>query len=565
MKTKKIIALYLTLFLTGIAVSGFPQGITNSGGYITGSSTSYIKFSGSSDMTLKSTTADRTTFGNMVVDFTGSGTYKLTLKDDSYLTVNGTLTMNDDFVLESTSSSTASLITGGSNTGNITVQRYLTEEKWHYVSPPISNATLDVFHFPSGHSDVYVKRWDEPNCQWVYMSTVTDPLNVEQGYAVWVDDNVVQDETIIFKGSLNSNVTSTFSLTYSLVATNSDTGWNLVGNPYPSALDWDQIPSGDKVNIDNTIYYWNPASGSGNYSYYVGSGTAPWTGGTSVNDGTKYIPAMQGYIVHCNNSAGGSIKMDNTARVHNSQAYYKNTDNYSNFLRLKATGNGYWDELIIRFFQGATEGFDTEFDAYKLFGLNAAPQLYSINGYLKQCVNTLPKVSDGLIIPLGFKVGAAGKYSFSSSGLESFNPNIIIYLEDKGNATGLDKIINLKLNPVYTFSAKPNDDPDRFLLHFYDKDIDTEDNVLPDSGSSGNAKIYSYENNIYVNLAADMLDISENYNGEIVVYNLIGQEITRKTVENASLHKISIDDVKGYYIVKVLTNNNIITEKVFIE
>ncbi|MCD4745085.1 MAG: T9SS type A sorting domain-containing protein, partial [Bacteroidales bacterium] len=248
-----------------------------------------------------------------------------------------------------------------------------------------------------------------------------------------------------------------------------------------------------------------------------------------------------------------------TARVHNSQAYYKNTENYSNFLRLKATGNGYWDETVIRFFQGATEGFDTEFDAYKLFGLDAAPQLYSINGYLKQSVNALPKVSDGLIIPLGFEVGIAGKYSLSSSELGSFNPNIIIYLEDKGNATGLDKLINLKLNPVYTFSAKPNDDPDRFLLHFYDKDIDTEDNVLPDNNSSGKTNIYSYEDYIYIfdkNL--------ENLQGEVILYNMLGQEVLRKKSIGKELISIKVTSGTGYYMVKVFNDKQFVTKKVFI-
>ncbi|MBC8489829.1 MAG: hypothetical protein H8D45_27755, partial [Bacteroidetes bacterium] len=95
MKAKIIIVLNLFLFLAGFVITGYSQGIINSGGYITGSSTNFIKFSGSGDMTLKSTTADRTTFGNMVVDFTGSSTYKLTIPDDSYITVDGNLTLSD--------------------------------------------------------------------------------------------------------------------------------------------------------------------------------------------------------------------------------------------------------------------------------------------------------------------------------------------------------------------------------------------------------------------------------------------------------------------------------------
>ena len=67
MKVKKIIALFFHIFfLTGLALTGFSQGkVENNGGYLKSSSTNYFKFSGSGDMTLKSTNADRTTFGNM--------------------------------------------------------------------------------------------------------------------------------------------------------------------------------------------------------------------------------------------------------------------------------------------------------------------------------------------------------------------------------------------------------------------------------------------------------------------------------------------------------------------
>ena len=47
---------------------------------------------------------------------------------------------------------------------------------------------------------------------------------------------------------------------------------NLVGNPYPSAIDWDASSGWTKTNIDNAIYFFK-ASGTdqygGTYSSYV--------------------------------------------------------------------------------------------------------------------------------------------------------------------------------------------------------------------------------------------------------------------------------------------------------
>ncbi|MBN3036392.1 MAG: hypothetical protein JW861_12470, partial [Bacteroidales bacterium] len=139
MKTKANKVLLLSLILAGLALTGYPQGLTNSGGYITGSSSSYIIFNGGSNMTLKSTTPDRTTFGNMKIDFTGTNTYKLTIPDDSYVTVSGTLTLDDSLYLEASSSGMASLITNGSVSGTqCTVEEFLVDDQWHLVSSPVA-------------------------------------------------------------------------------------------------------------------------------------------------------------------------------------------------------------------------------------------------------------------------------------------------------------------------------------------------------------------------------------------------------------------------------------------
>jgi hypothetical protein len=49
-------------------------------------------------------------------------------------------------------------------------------------------------------------------------------------------------------GQIDLNVTYTAE---------ADTGWNMVGNPYGSAIDWGH-PSWTKTNIEPTIYVWDP-------------------------------------------------------------------------------------------------------------------------------------------------------------------------------------------------------------------------------------------------------------------------------------------------------------------
>ena len=62
-----------------------------------------------------------------------------------------------------------------------------------------------------------------------------------------------------------------------------------------------------------------------------------------------------------------------------------------------------------------------------------------------------------------------------------------------------------------------------------------------------------------------MFNNHDYINGEIVVYNIFGQEIIKKPLENISLNKFSIVCSPGYYIVKVITQNTTISEEVFIK
>jgi hypothetical protein len=72
-----------------------------------------------------------------------------------------------------------------------------------------------------------------------------------------------------------------------------------------------------------------------------------------------------------------------------------------------------------------------------------------------------------------------------------------------------------------------------------------------------NTGIYSYDNNIYVNANEQIK--------QIAVYNTMGQLI--KTTNNVNgLQKISMNGhATGYYIVKVITDKNVYSEKVLVK
>ena len=96
-------------------------------------------------------------------------------------------------------------------------------------------------------------------------------------------------------------------------------GWNLVGNPYPSPLDWLSEAGWDKSDINDAKYIWNPAAY--NYTIFLG-GSEP----IGINGGTRYIPSNQGFWVQANQN--GTLSVNNVARVgimSSTPDFYKST------------------------------------------------------------------------------------------------------------------------------------------------------------------------------------------------------------------------------------------------
>ena len=68
--------------------------------------------------------------------------------------------------------------------------------------------------------------------------------------------------------------------------------------------------------------------------------------------------------------------------------------------------------------------------------------------------------------------------------------------------------------------------------------------------------IYSHDNNVRV-------IIPEDTNAEIAIYNLMGQKMSQ-TSAHKGINNIPVYNT-GYYLVKVMDNDNVITKKIFIK
>ncbi|MCD4694650.1 MAG: T9SS type A sorting domain-containing protein [Bacteroidales bacterium] len=454
-----------------------------------------------------------------------------------------------ELLLESDATGTASFIDNGIVTynsgGEATVERYLTEMKWHFIGMPVESEVAGVFHLSSGHSNIYLRTHIESINDWTdWIVPVGTPLALGRGYEVWVDNNGTgTDETIEFDGVLNAGDYTTGSGSpafYDLEYT-SGAGLNLICNPYPSALQAN-ITTWSKTNIANSIWTWSDVFG--NYVYW-GSGS-DYGGGNYGTMNGGVIPAMQGFFVEATGS-NPLLTIPQNDRIHSSQAYYKDSG-MPNTIRLDVEGNGYNDAIFVSFNPAATDVYDGEYDVRKLYGLDEAPQLYSIIPGDILSINSLPGLDEYRVVPLGFECDAPVEFTIEASEIESFEELISIYLEDIKEG----ELHNLTNNPSYTFTHEIGDDPNRFLLHF------GEPNAIDEPGEQS-VRIYSNEDVVYVHQPAGM-------NGEIVIYNMIGQEILRQKTGDETLSQIKVSTYgTGYYLVKVQTKEFLITEKIFIK
>ncbi|MCB0806831.1 MAG: fibronectin type III domain-containing protein [Bacteroidales bacterium] len=451
----------------------------------------------------------------------------LTLDPLSEFTVaNGTtLTVNGNFLMQASSSGQASLVEyGGLNvTGTQKVRQYLTENRWHFVSSPVDGAVSNVFN------DIYLKYYDEPNSEWVYIVDLGVSLPAGVGYEAWSDDAFNGNTFVLYQGGdLNSG-------SVGLPVSNSGDGWNLVGNPYPSSIDWDNA-GWTKTNIDGSVYVWDGVQ------YLTWNGSV----GALANG---VIPAMQSFFVKAN-AASPDLQVDNAARVHGPDAYKGGGVN--NLIEVSIIGNGYSDVTYVNFNENATAGFDSQFDSYKLFGIEEAPQIYSVLDDEILSVNVMDEFNPGMVIPLGIKTPANGsqQYTIKVSNLTSFDTPINVYIEDlyTGDFIQLDDFNE------YTFSSDKADPADRFALHFMTATTGIDDI------NSGDLYVYANERSVYINNDPNNLKT-----GTVSVFNISGQEVMHTELQPVAINKFDLQVEPGYYVVKVLTNNTLTTQKVFIK
>jgi hypothetical protein len=409
--------------------------------------------------------------------------YSITLNNATGATITraenlvGTLTLTSGtftttgqtFTLISTASNTARIgqITGGNFAGNIVMQRYIPggATGWYFLGAPISaGLTLQDWassFFTSGFTgssdpsygfvSIYSYKESVLGIQdsgFVPATNTTNPVAMGQGFWAYVGPVPLTVSTHGPPGKMNF----TFPVTYTNSGSPPDDGWNLVANPYPSSIDWNAA-GWTKTRVSGQIQIWNPNTST--FSTYVA--------GVSVNGGNHNIASSQAFWIQTTGAAP-SLKLTEACKTATDTILYNMVPNYLSILKLRLTGNGYYDETAVTFSDSASIHYDPTYDALKFFSSNpAVPNLSTLIDGKDMSVNNQPWSNTSLSIPLRAIIGSgtSGMYTINRDSILTLPLGICLVMEDLATGTMTD----LRSTRSYTFYIADTTVAPRFIIH----------------------------------------------------------------------------------------------------
>lgn len=467
----------------------------------------------------------------------------LTINAGKQTTISsGTLTVAGNMTLKSDATNgTATFIDNGGTlsvgAGKTFVEQYLTSGRNWYVASPVSAATSNVFA-ASVANPVYYYVETVPNT-WSQITNTSTNLDAKKGYIA----NINSDRVVTFTGGSLNTGTQTISGLTSGGAT--FTGFNLVGNPYPSYLNWS---TASKTNVSTSIWYRSKSTGSYQFQTYNVAGP-----GIGVNGGTNLIPSMQAFWVKVT-SGTGSIEFVNNDRTHLNQSVATNrlkapAADTRTIVRLQVASQTNADETVIYTDNDALNSFDT-FDSNKMFNNDeSVPEIFTVVGTEKLAINGFGNLSANQEMALGFKTTTANTFTIKATEVKNLATDTKIILVDKGDN---DAETDLTEGAVYSFSSDAENTISRFSI------------VFRVSGTTTNlTKTNVLDAQVFVN-SDNQITIVAPENCNYIVYNALGQKLSGGiTVSNRTM--VNTIRQAGVYIVKLSESGQNFSSRVIIK
>lgn len=381
---------------------------------------------------------------------------------------------------------------------------------------------------------------------------------------------------------------------YNAETTRFDDNWNLVGNPYPSAIDATKFldlnagQSNASLNkIEYAIWIWkhglglsntsNPYYNNFGYSYVPDYLMFNEMGSTEPSFNGK-IASGQGFMVNMLHSAGtlfstapdvyaANITFNNSMRlgtndaVYNNSAFFRSATAETNstdietvieksriWLDIINTTDGQVDTTLLGYATSATLGRDNTFDCF--FAPRGKVSLYSLIDQQPFIIQGRPLPFDiNDQVPMGINIVSNGSHTIAIKKTDGiFVDDVTVYLQD----LALNVIHDLKQSP-YTFTANKGIINNRFVIRYTNNtlgntDFETLSNSVTVTGINGQVTVTSLRENIK----------------EVMVYDVLGRALLEaKSINNLNFSRGNVTQSNQALIVKVtLENGATVTKKI---
>ena len=393
-----------------------------------------------------------------------------------------TLTVFNSLNLESTSSSYSSLISDGLVSGTIVYSRYVAAivpvATNDLIAPPLSGENFADFVIQNsnlaGSGTTYLfGPYNTILGGYQNYDSITNASNILEagiGYRAATTDG----SNLAFTGT----VLSTDVLDIPISDAVNGSAWNLIGNPYPSYLDFNAFFTANTAEFDTDSAY----QALYGYDGTASNGWVVWNQAT-IDEGsiTELIAPGQGFFVK-SKLGGGLVDFTTSMRTTgNSDDFIsgRSSNNNATLCKLNINSNSNEASTQIYFIDGTTRGLDSGYDASTYSGSGSGFSMYSHlaedNEGLGMAIQTLPYTDlTDITIPIGINAPSGTQLQISIDEISSIPDHINVYIEDNQNNT-----FTLLNTSDYIFT--PNTDLNgtgRFYIHFSSQSLTSNDNDL---------------------------------------------------------------------------------------
>ena len=325
------------------------------------------------------------------------------------------------------------------------------------------------------------------------------PFNLEAGTGYLYANK--ENKTLDLAGTLaDNNNNETFAQNITYVGGYRFSGWNLVGNPFPSNA---------KVNM----------------SFYKMNSTSDGINGTPMSANSIIAP-MEGVFVI---ASAATTQVTFTATTDAVTTNAKKSVNID-----VKRDNELMDRAIVSF-NGSTLS--------KLNLNENATKVYFQQGQEEFAIVAADNEGE---LPVNFKASRNGRYTMSIN-VEDLDMN---YLHLIDNKTGND--VDLLATPSYTFEASNNDYESRFRLVF-------NANAIEENDTEANTTFAYYNGSEWV---INNPSTGSGDNATLQVVDMMGRVLSSQTISGNA--NVTLNQAAGIYVLRLVNGENVMVQKVVV-